>query len=111
MEKIEVYYLVQVLSAWKGVTQNFEDYQDLFGDNFVSVANTGDSETMKDIENILKTYVDPFKVKDGRQKTEKELARSKAQKSKTKPRYTRYPTIRSNTKYYKFFGIKRGSTK
>ena len=66
-----------VLSAWKGVTQNFKDYQNLFGDNFVSVANTGDSETMKDIENILKTYVDPFKVKDGRQKTEKELARSK----------------------------------
>ena len=71
-----------ILSAWKGVTQNFEDYQNLFGDNFVSVANTGDSETMKDIENILKTYVDPFKVKDGRQKTEKELARSKAQKAK-----------------------------
>ena len=71
-----------VLSAWKGVTQNFEDYQNLFGDNFVSVANTGDSETMKDIENILKTYVDPFKVKDGRKKTEKELARSKAQKAK-----------------------------
>ena len=71
-----------VLSAWKDVTQNFEDYQNLFGDNFVSVANTGDSETMKDIENILKTYVDPFKVKDGRQKTEKELARSKAQKTK-----------------------------
>ena len=71
-----------VLSAWKGVTQNFEAYQNLFGDNFVSVANTGDSETMKDIENILQTYVDPFKVKDGRQKTEKELARSKAQKAK-----------------------------
>ena len=71
-----------VLSAWKGVTQNFKDYQNLFGDNFVSVANTGDSESMKDIENILKTYVDPFKVKDGRQKTEKELARSKAQKAK-----------------------------
>jgi len=71
-----------VLSAWKGVTQNFNDYQDLFGSNFISVANTGDSETMKDIENILKTYVDPFKVKDGREKTEKELARSKASKAK-----------------------------
>ena len=71
-----------VLSTWKSVTQNFKDYQNLFGDNFVSVANTGDSETMKDIENILKTYVDPFKVKDGRQKTEKELARSNAQKAK-----------------------------
>ena len=71
-----------VLSAWKSVTQNFEDYQNLFGDNFVSVANTGDSETMKDIENILKTYVDPFKVKDGKPKTDKELARSNAQKAK-----------------------------
>jgi adenylate kinase family enzyme len=71
-----------VLSTWKDVTKNFKSYQDLFGNNFVSVANTGDSETMKDISNILKTYVDPFKVKDGRPKTEKELARSKAQKAK-----------------------------
>ena len=71
-----------VLSTWKGVTQNFNDYQDLFGSNFISIANTGEDETMKDIENILKTYVDPFKVKDGREKTEKELARSKAQKAK-----------------------------
>ena len=71
-----------VLSTWKGVIQNFNDYQDLFGSNFISVANTGEDETMKDIENILKTYVDPFKVKDGREKTEKELARSKAQKAK-----------------------------
>ena len=71
-----------VLSTWKGVTQNFNDYQDLFGSNFISVANTGEDETMKDIENILKTYVDPFKVKDGKEKTEKELARSKAQKAK-----------------------------
>ena len=52
-----------VLSAWKSVTQNFEDYQNLFGDNFVSVANTGDSETMKDIENILKTMLILLKLK------------------------------------------------
>ena len=71
-----------VLSTWKGVTQNFNDYQDLFGSNFISVANTGEDETMKDIENILKTYIDPFKVKDGREKTEKELARSKTSKAK-----------------------------
>ena len=71
-----------VLSTWKDVTKNFKSYQDLFGDNFISVANTGDSETMKDISNILKTYVDPFKVKDGREKTEKEIIRSKAQKDK-----------------------------
>ena len=71
-----------VLSTWKDVTKNFKSYQDLFGDNFISVANTGSSETMKDISNILKTYVDPFKVKDGREKTEKEIIRSRAQKDK-----------------------------
>ena len=71
-----------ILGTWKDVTKNFKPYQDLFGDNFISVANTGGSETMKDISNILKTYVDPFKVKDGREKTEKEIIRSKAQKDK-----------------------------
>lgn len=70
-----------VLSTWKDVTKNFDLYKSMFN-NFVSVANTGESETMKDIENILKTYVDPFKVKDGKPKTEKELARSKEQKEK-----------------------------
>jgi len=68
-----------ILGTWKDVTKNFGLYKGMFN-NFVSVANTGDSETMKNIENILKTYVDPFKVKDGKPKTDKELARSKAQK-------------------------------
>tara|TARA_R100000900_G_scaffold37325_1_gene30741 strand:- start:304 stop:1101 length:798 start_codon:yes stop_codon:yes gene_type:complete len=68
-----------VLSTWKDVTKNFDLYKSMFN-NFVSVANTGESEVMKDIENILQTYVNPFKVKDGREKTEKEAARSKAQK-------------------------------
>jgi len=71
-----------VLSTWKDVTKNFNEYQSLFGDNFISVANTGGSETMKDIENILKTYIEPFDVKDGKPKTEKEEARSKARKEK-----------------------------
>ena len=71
-----------VLSTWNNVTKNFDLYKSMFGNNFVSVANTGESETMKDIENILKTYIDPFKVKDGKPKTDKELVRSKAQKEK-----------------------------
>ena len=70
-----------VLSTWKDVTKNFDLYKSMFN-NFVSVANTGDSETMKDIRNILKTYIEPFNVKDGKPKTEKEEARSKARKDK-----------------------------
>ena len=71
-----------VLRTWSDVTSNFKAYEAMFKDNFVSVANTGDSETMKDIENILKTYIEPFNVKDGKPKTEKEEARSKARKDK-----------------------------
>ena len=70
-----------VLSAWLGVTKNFDEYKTMFGDNFVSVANTGDGETMKDIETILKTYAEPFKVTDGKPKTpaqEKKSAENKA---------------------------------
>ena len=71
-----------VVSTWNSVTKNFDTYKEMFGNNFVSVANTGESEVMKDIENILQTYVAPFKVKDGKPKTDKELARSRAQKEK-----------------------------
>jgi hypothetical protein len=42
----------------------------MFGDKFVSVANTGDDETMKDVETILKTYLSHLRVKDGKPKTQ-----------------------------------------
>ena len=71
-----------VVSTWNSVTKNFDTYKEMFGNNFISVANTGESEVMKDIENILQTYVEPFKVKDGKPKTDKEIARSRAQKVK-----------------------------
>ena len=54
----------------------------MFGDKFVSVANTGDDETMKDLEKILQAYIEPFKVKDGKPKTDKELTKRKQQADK-----------------------------
>lgn len=72
-----------VLNTWKDVTKNFLKYQDLFKDNFISVANTGKSETMKDMQNILKTYIYPFNVTDGKPKTEKEQARDLLTKQQT----------------------------
>jgi len=71
-----------VYRTWLSVAKNFKTYQDMFGDNFISVANTGDDETMKDVEKILQTYMEPFKVKDGKPKTDKELARKKQQADK-----------------------------
>ena len=71
-----------VYRTWIQVAKNFETYQQMFGNNFVSVANTGDGETMKDVEAILKKYIEPFKVTDGKSKTETEQARSKANAKK-----------------------------
>ena len=66
-----------LLGTWLNVAKNFETYQQLFGDNFVSVANTGKDETLKDIEAILQKYVYPFSPKDAKPKTDKEKAKSK----------------------------------
>jgi hypothetical protein len=71
-----------VYRTWIQVAKNFKTYQDMFGDKFVSVANTGDDETMKDVEKILQTYMEPFKVKDGKPKTDKEIAKKKEQEAK-----------------------------
>ena len=68
-----------VYRTWIDVAKNFETYQQMFGNNFVSVANTGKDETMKDVEKILKTYIEPFKPTDAKPKTDKEIARSKKQ--------------------------------
>ena len=68
-----------VIRTWKDVTKNFDLYKNEF-DNFVSVANTGDSETMKNIKDILQTYVDPFQVKDGIPKTPDQLKKSNQEK-------------------------------
>lgn len=68
-----------VFRTWNDVTKQYFPYKELFGANFVSVANTGDEDSLKDVEAILKTYISPFKVKDGKLKTEKELAKSAEQ--------------------------------
>jgi adenylate kinase family enzyme len=71
-----------VLGTWLMVAKNFPLYQQLFGNNFVSVANTGNEETLKDIEQIIQKYVTPFDPKDPKQKTEKEQEKSNKLKEK-----------------------------
>lgn len=71
-----------VYRTWIDVAKNFDEYKNMFGDNFVSVANTGDDETMEDVEQILKTYIEPFKPSDSKPKTDKEEARAKANAEK-----------------------------
>ena len=68
-----------VYRTWLSVAKNFNEYQQLFGDNFVPFSNAGKDETMKDVEKILKTYIQPWRPKDAKPKTEKEIEKSKIQ--------------------------------
>jgi adenylate kinase family enzyme len=65
-----------VLRTWAGVTKNYEVYKNMFGNNFVSVANTLEDEKLGDLESIVKKYLEPFSPKDTKPKDEKAQARS-----------------------------------
>ena len=69
-----------VLSTWNSVTKNFEPYQQAFGKNFVSVANTG--EAIKDLDQIISKYLDPFTPKDTKPKTPKQAEARRKRKEK-----------------------------
>ena len=71
-----------VMKTWKEVTQNFKPYQDLFGSNFTSVANTLEDQEISSLENIINIYLTPFDPKGTKPKTPKEQARSDARKAK-----------------------------
>ena len=72
-----------VMRTWKSVTDNLPKYAELFGNNFVAVANTLD-DRMKDIDKIIKKYLTPFKPEGTKPKTPKEQAKSDARKAKDK---------------------------
>ena len=49
-----------VMGTWKSVTQNLPKYADLFGDNFIAVANTLEGQKIEDIDKIIDKYLKPF---------------------------------------------------
>ena len=51
--------------------------------NFVSVANTLEDEKLKNVEDVIKKYLDPFKPTGTKPKTPAQLERSKKQKAET----------------------------
>ena len=70
-----------VMRTWKGVTENLPKYADLFGNNFVAVANTLD-DRMQDIDKIIKKYLKPFEPKGTKPKTPAQQKKSDEQKAK-----------------------------
>ena len=65
-----------VYRTWLPVYKNFKAYKELFGDNFVSISNRGENETMKDIKQIFKTYILPYTPKDAPPKSEEDKIKS-----------------------------------
>tara|TARA_Y100000004_G_scaffold24292_1_gene24498 strand:- start:1369 stop:2166 length:798 start_codon:yes stop_codon:yes gene_type:complete len=72
-----------VMSTWLNVTKNYDPYKKMFGNNFVSVANTLDDEKLKDIKDIIKKYLDPFKPTGTKPKTPAQIEKRKKQKAET----------------------------
>ena len=65
-----------VMRTWAGVTKNYDTYKNLFGNNFVSVANTLEDEKLSDLDSIVDKYLKPFTPKGTKPKDAKAQARS-----------------------------------
>ena len=72
-----------VMRTWKSVTDNLPKYADLFGFNFVAVANTLD-DRMQDIDKIINKYLTPFKPEETKPKTPAQQKRSDERKAQDK---------------------------
>ena len=72
-----------VLRTWLDVTKNFAPYKKIFGNNFVSVANTLQDEKLKNVEDIIKRYLDPFKPTGTKPKTPAQIEKRRKQKAET----------------------------
>ena len=72
-----------VMRTWKGVTENLPKYTDLFGNNFVAVANTLD-DRMQDIDKIIDKYLKPFTPKNTKPKTPAQQKKSDEQNAQDK---------------------------
>ena len=72
-----------VMRTWKSVTDNLPKYADLFGNNFVAVANTLD-DRMQDIDKIIDKYLKPFTPTGTKEKSPAQKQRDDERKSKDK---------------------------
>jgi len=70
-----------VMRTWKGVTDNIKPYFDLFGNDFIAVANTLEGDRIEDVEKIITKYLKPFEPKNTKPKTPAQQKRSDEQKA------------------------------
>ena len=70
-----------VMRTWNSVTKNFTPYKSIFGDNFVSVANTLEDKKLDSLETIITKYLDPFEPQNKKPKTAAKQRYSDKQKA------------------------------
>ena len=70
-----------VMTTWNDVTQNYNEYKNSFGDNFISVANTLKDEKLDNLEDIVDKYLTPYKPQGTKPKDAKAQARSDKRKT------------------------------
>ena len=73
-----------VMGTWKSVTQNLPKYADLFGNNFVAVANTLEGQRIEDIDKIINKYLKPFTPEGTKPKTPAQQKKSDEQNAQDK---------------------------
>ena len=73
-----------VMRTWKDVTDNLPKYADLFGNNFVAVANTLEGQRIEDIDKIIDKYLTPFKPEGTKEKSPAQQKRDDERKAKDK---------------------------
>jgi len=71
-----------VMQTWANVTKNFIPYLDLFGNNFVATTKDKKLANARDLEDIIDQYIKPYIPTDTKPKSEKEMARSAANREK-----------------------------
>jgi cytidylate kinase len=69
-----------VMQTWANVTKNFIPYLNLFGQNFVATTKDKDPFGKASLDKIIKRYIEPYTPTDTKEKSEKELVKSKADK-------------------------------
>ena len=72
-----------VMQTWANVTKNFIPYLNLFGSNFVATTKDKKLQDAQDLDDIIEKYIVPYIPTDTKPKTDKEKARSEANKKKT----------------------------
>ena len=72
-----------VMQTWANVTKNFIPYLDLFGNYCIATTKDKKLANSRDLEDIIDQYIKHFTPTDTKEKSEKEKARSVAQKKKT----------------------------